>query len=396
MSVPMTYKAGIPLSHPSLHNRCKAPSRPPDSGTVADPAAVGTKEDPANGQFRFIDRAVRHARGRRRPQAALENRALHTLAECMDRESGDVLSGLLSLAAELVGGGEATSTAGVSLLESLPDGTQQFRWVALAGRLASAVGGTTPRTNSPCGQCLDLGEPIVLARPDLKYVYFQAAGVEFTEGLVVPFATAPRSGPSGTIWVVSHPPAQRRFDDEDVRLMASLAGFASRAYALADSRGKLNGSDEPWSHAVPLHAAGTRDGSASGRSTTRLGTAVVRGSSHAVVYANEKFRQSIGLQAGASAHKSLRGLLGEKTGGPLEQDALEEAIGLLDQLRYARAGTGDANRGLNACELAGPQGTWIFRATPTSPAEGDSDAIIVELWRAGGRPHFSQPVRTSS
>ncbi|MDQ6736075.1 MAG: GAF domain-containing sensor histidine kinase, partial [Gemmatimonadota bacterium] len=208
-----------------LNARAARVARAPDG-------AAASRED----QFRFIDRSVRAARGRRRPQAATENRALHKLAECAAVEPEDVLHGLLSLLAELVGGGEETSTAGVSLLELQPDGEETFRWVALAGRLAANVGGTTPRHDSPCGQCLDHREPIVLARPDLKYTYFLDTGVEFTEALVVPFPISANGEARGTIWVVSHPPVRRRFDDEDVRLTVSLGSFAASTYRIVEAR----------------------------------------------------------------------------------------------------------------------------------------------------------------
>jgi hypothetical protein len=124
----------------------------------------------------------------------------------------------------------------VSLLEPRAEGGQQFRWVALAGCLAAHVGGTTPRDFSPCGVCLDRNAPVLFARPDLKYDYFQAAGLEFTEGLVVPFASSFHPTPLGTIWVISHPPVRHHFDAEDVRLMKSLGSFAASAYSLAVAR----------------------------------------------------------------------------------------------------------------------------------------------------------------
>ncbi|MEO6865791.1 MAG: ATP-binding protein [Gemmatimonadaceae bacterium] len=186
--------------------------------------------------FRYIDRAMRAARGRRRVRAAAENRALHQLAECMSGEPLDVLRGLLSLAAELVGGGAATCTAGVSFTENARSGEQQFRSVAMVGRLAASVGEVTPRHHSPCGECLARREPIVLGRLDLKYTYFLDTGVEFTEGLIVPFVGSSDAEPLGTIWVVSHPPKRHSFDDEDVRMMASLANFASMAYRVAKAR----------------------------------------------------------------------------------------------------------------------------------------------------------------
>ncbi len=136
------------------------------------------------------------------------------------------------------------------MLEPTPDGGQQFRWVALAGCLASHIGGTTPRNFSPCGECLDKGESIVLSRPDLKYDYFRAAGLEFTEGLVVPFSTDSQSEPLGTIWVVSHPPRRHRFDAEDIQVMESLTHFAASAYSLATARDQADGMHREQHEAV--------------------------------------------------------------------------------------------------------------------------------------------------
>ena len=173
--------------------------------------------------------------------AARESIALHRIAATTGEEPYAVLQGLLSAAVELCGGGADTSTAGVSLVEPAPDGGEQFRWVALAGCLAAHVGGTTPRNFSPCGECLEKGGPILLTRPDLKYDYFRAAGIEFTEGLVVPFSADLESTPLGTIWVISHPPRRHHFDAEDVRMMESLARFAASAYCLVAARDKADG-----------------------------------------------------------------------------------------------------------------------------------------------------------
>lgn len=175
------------------------------------------------------------------PTSDRESIALHRIAAQTSEEPHAVLQGLLSAAVELCGGGTHTSTAGVSMLESTPDGGQQFRWVALAGCLAAHVRGTTPRNFSPCGECLDKGDSILLARPDLKYEYFQAAGLEFTEGLVVPFAPDAQAKPLGTIWVVSHPPLRHHFDAGDVRLMESIGHFAASAYCLAVDRDNADG-----------------------------------------------------------------------------------------------------------------------------------------------------------
>lgn len=169
------------------------------------------------------------------PHSERQNLGLQRIA-ANSGEPYAVLQGLLVAALDLCGGGAHSSSAGVSLLETLPDGELQFRWVALAGCLAAHVGGTTPRNFSPCGVCLDRNAPVLFARPDLKYDYFQSAGIEFTEGLVIPFASNSQPIPIGTIWVVSHPPVRHHFDADDVALMKGLASFAASAYSLATAR----------------------------------------------------------------------------------------------------------------------------------------------------------------
>ena len=162
-----------------------------------------------------------------------ENLGLRKIAANSSEGPYAVLQGLLTAALDLCGGGAHTSTAGVSLLETTACGEEQFRWVALAGCLAAHVGGTSPRSFSPCGVCLDRNAPVLFARPDLTYDYFQSAGIEFTEGLVVPFGNSFQANPIGTIWVISHPPARHHFDAQDVALLKSLGSFAASAFSLA-------------------------------------------------------------------------------------------------------------------------------------------------------------------
>ncbi len=197
---------------------------------------VGSPASDSRGRFRLIDRLELEARPARKSNPDAENRALHKLAQCVGDEPHDVLHGLLTLAIKLCGGGPETSSSGVSLLETTPDGKQQFRWVAMAGQLADHVGGTTPRDFSPCGECLDRGQPVLFARPDLRFKYFLETGIEFTECLVIPFAVPNRTEPLGTIWVVSHPPVRHQFDLEDQRVMQSLAAFTAAAYSLSRDR----------------------------------------------------------------------------------------------------------------------------------------------------------------
>ncbi|MEO5903549.1 MAG: GAF domain-containing sensor histidine kinase, partial [Gemmatimonadaceae bacterium] len=146
-----------------------------------------------------------------------------------------LLDTLMAVAVELCGRPPTAATAGVSLLERVDSEHQQFRWVSMAGQLSAHVGGTTPRDDSPCGICLDEGRPVLFSRPDLRFTYFQATGVPFIEGLVIPFFVAEGGKALGTIWIVSHE-SDCRFDAEDARIMTSLAGFTGAAYQSIISR----------------------------------------------------------------------------------------------------------------------------------------------------------------
>lgn len=152
-----------------------------------------------------------------------EIRALHLLARCMvDRPEG-LLKEFATLARELCRAG----SAGISLLETTGDGRTIFRWSALAGALEGHEGGSTPRDFSPCGLCLDQGQPILLSGPGRVFTYFQEAGIDIVEGLVVPFYGADHL-PLGTLWILSHDDS-RQFDQTDVEIITGLAGFTALA-----------------------------------------------------------------------------------------------------------------------------------------------------------------------
>jgi hypothetical protein len=91
----------------------------------------------------------------------------------------ELLDALVRAAFELCDAG----TAGFSVLY---EDEQVFRWDAVAGALAGAKGGTTPRTWSPCGTTLDLGAPQLFSNPSRCFEYFNNAAHEIVEGLVVP------------------------------------------------------------------------------------------------------------------------------------------------------------------------------------------------------------------
>ncbi len=157
-----------------------------------------------------------------RPAAYIaENQALVGLARDMSGVPQNLLQGLVDRAVELCGAG----SAGISLLKH-EGGRTFFQWEAMAGVYAQYAGGTTPRDHSPCGVTLDRGEPQLFHYPGRYFTYFNAVSPPIVEGLVVPFHL--HGAILGTIWIVSHD-GERKFDQEDVRIMTSLAEFTAAA-----------------------------------------------------------------------------------------------------------------------------------------------------------------------
>ncbi len=159
------------------------------------------------------------------PNLLSENQALHTLARQLVNQPETMLQTLVDIVLDFCCAG----TAGVSLLETTPNGEEIFRWNVLAGALAQYVGGTTPRNFSPCGVCLERGTPVLFSHPERYFTYFQAANTPIVEELVLPLVADRHV--LGTIWILSHD-QQRHFDSEDLRVMTSLAEFTAAALLL--------------------------------------------------------------------------------------------------------------------------------------------------------------------
>jgi len=158
-------------------------------------------------------------RSPRRPNWQAEAQAMQSLVRQMTRDSETLLQTLVETAVELCQAG----TAGVSLLETTPDGEEVFCWSELAGRLAQPVDGAIPRDFSPWGVCLARGTSQLFFHPDRYFTYLQSANPPIVEALVLPLIADGHA--LGTIWILSHD-EQRHFDWEDVRVMTSLADFA--------------------------------------------------------------------------------------------------------------------------------------------------------------------------
>lgn len=164
-------------------------------------------------------------RAPRPPNWQAEAEAMRAIAQKMAQDPERLMQTLVDTALELCQAG----TTGVSLLETIPDGEEFFRWSVLAGTLAYQVGGSTPRNFSPCGVCLEQGSPVLFSHPERYFTYFQDVNTPIVEGLVLPLVAD--SYVFGTIWIMSHDQG-RHFDAEDVRVMTSLANFTATALLL--------------------------------------------------------------------------------------------------------------------------------------------------------------------
>lgn len=166
-------------------------------------------------------RALRY-RTTRAPNLTAHNDAFFELSQKLLTPPLELLQQLLECSLKLCNAG----SAGISLLDD-SEGETCFRWVALAGRYRSFVGGTTPRFASPCGYTLDQKSPQLFDEPGRHFACFEKADPRIIEGLVLPIRGTHDRDP-GTIWIVSHS-RKVEFDMEDVRVMTSLAGFAAFA-----------------------------------------------------------------------------------------------------------------------------------------------------------------------
>jgi signal transduction histidine kinase len=161
------------------------------------------------------------SRPRRLPNLETESAALRILARVMANSPSQLLDTLLRLALELCQAG----TAGISLVETLPENKSIFRWTNVAGVLKKHAGGFTSRNVSLCGVSLDCKSAQLFSYPAKHFRYLNQIPVPIVEALVIPLVG---TGPAGTIWIFSHEEGVV-FDSEDARLMTDLADFAGSA-----------------------------------------------------------------------------------------------------------------------------------------------------------------------
>src|SRR3569832_162510 len=159
----------------------------------------------------------------RAPDLAAETRVLLRLADTMAHAPDQLLQELVEHLRELCHAG----STGISLLEpSTGDAEGCFRWIATAGRFQQYAGHTMPRSFSPCGAVIDADRMMLMSHPSKHFPYMEELSEPVAEVLLFPFHRDDAA--VGTIWVASHSD-QRKFDQEDVRLIQDLARFAAAA-----------------------------------------------------------------------------------------------------------------------------------------------------------------------
>jgi GAF domain-containing protein len=112
-------------------------------------------------------------------------------------------------------------SAGISVLRPACRGHSDFEWQAVSGALAAHQGDGTPGDFSPCGLCLDIGAPIVMARPERAFTYLARVPPAILELLIGPLYDQ-EGTPLGALWVAHHDPVAR-FGAADVLLIERLA-----------------------------------------------------------------------------------------------------------------------------------------------------------------------------
>ncbi|HSK30121.1 MAG TPA: GAF domain-containing protein, partial [Candidatus Limnocylindria bacterium] len=161
------------------------------------------------------------------PNYEIENQALTALAQAFANAPDTILQKLAETALELCG----ADTAGISLLDE-KDGAEVFRWVALAGVFRDRRNSTMPRNASPCGTTIDRNAAQLMHMAERVFPALTSIP-PVVEALLVPFHVD--NQPVGTVWVFAHD-ERKKFDQEDERVVKTLARFASAAWQLWRAR----------------------------------------------------------------------------------------------------------------------------------------------------------------
>ena len=114
-------------------------------------------------------------------------------------------------------------SAGISIEKEDRTDAAYYRWVATAGEYTGFLDAILPRQPSACGITLERGRPQLFR---VSQRFFDLLGVVapvVTDGLLLPWQV---DGTRGTIFVMAHG-RREAFDQEDCRIMQTLANFAA-------------------------------------------------------------------------------------------------------------------------------------------------------------------------
>jgi len=176
-------------------------------------------------EYRGINDLFLREQAIRRPVRAtrleLEIKSLHRLMRGLSKNLRESLKDTVEAACELCD----ADSAGIMLVDRLEDGAEMVRWLEAAGHLRDLIGQTLPLDRSLRG-VLKEQRPRLVYRPHRLFPYI-AESWAIAEAMLVPW-TGEKT--SGILWVLDRSDG-KRLDAEDVRVLKSLASFASSAIA---------------------------------------------------------------------------------------------------------------------------------------------------------------------
>ncbi|NYF78361.1 GAF domain-containing sensor histidine kinase [Granulicella arctica] len=159
-----------------------------------------------------------------------ERNAYLRIAHMFTSPTDELLQELVNLSISLCG----AESAGISLLEG-----ENFRWIATGGRFAPLRDSMLPETAAPCSICLKRNTPQIFSVGHAYYDFLEITGPTFTNGLLIPWHTPEIPG---TLWVIPYKNSPG-FDNEDLRLLESLADMASLYVRMRDQQQRLHDRD---------------------------------------------------------------------------------------------------------------------------------------------------------
>lgn len=123
-------------------------------------------------------------------------------------------------------------SVGVTIKESLPDGSEIYRWTTTtAGAIDYLRGHAIEWDRNPCALVVNRGAAQLFHRPSRFYPGLYGMPTTIMEGLLVPWEVDGKV--LGAIWVLAHT-RKKKFNGEDLRLTRSLAAFTSLAIRISE------------------------------------------------------------------------------------------------------------------------------------------------------------------